>query len=180
MAQTVGQAFKISLAEMKKNSDPFRVKDSDKKHREKAPGNLHQRQLHRADLTAVKPIGAGQYGQVWLADQKTSIDGAKRKVAVKLMRGGASAADKDDFIRESEMTLMLNHPNLVALIAVAVQQKPWLCVLEFLPYGDAKGVVMGLFEKGIKVTEYEKLHLSHQIADGMAYAPPSPSPSPQQ
>ena len=30
--------------------------------------------------------------------------------------------------------LALDHPNLVRMIAVCVQQAPWLCILEYLPY----------------------------------------------
>jgi hypothetical protein len=35
-------------------------------------------------------------------------------------------------LRETEFMLDLDHANLVRLIGVAVQQRPWLCVLEYM------------------------------------------------
>jgi hypothetical protein len=61
------------------------------------------------------------------------------------------------------MTLQLDHPNLVKMYGVAVQQKPWLCVLEFLAYGDLKGVLEGLADKGIKCTTYELVDCCLQV-----------------
>ena len=44
-----------------------------------------------------------------------------------------SAMDvQEEFLRESELMLQFNHVNLVRLIGVAVQQRPWLCVLEYM------------------------------------------------
>ena len=37
-----------------------------------------------------------------------------------------------EFLREAEVMLDLSHDNLVRLIGVAVQQRPWLCVLEYM------------------------------------------------
>ncbi len=37
-----------------------------------------------------------------------------------------------EFLREAEIMLEFNHPNLVQLIGVAVQQRPWLSVLEYM------------------------------------------------
>lgn len=39
---------------------------------------------------------------------------------------------QSEFLREAEIMLHFNHPNLVTLIGVAVQQRPWLCVLEYM------------------------------------------------
>jgi len=48
---------------------PAQVVGVDKLHREKVEGELFRRQIHRADLQAIKPIGAGQFGAVYLANQ---------------------------------------------------------------------------------------------------------------
>ena len=122
-----------------------------------------------AQSQAQKAVGAGQFGQVWLASKQTSVDGGAMMVAVKLQKGSASDDDKLEFLRECEMTFELKHPNLVGLDSVALQQRPWLCVLEFLQYGDLKGILEGLDEKGVNVTEAEKLSFCNQIAGGMAF-----------
>ena len=63
------------------------------------------------------------------------------KRAVKMLRNGASPEDKREFLQEVETMLALDHQNLVSIIGVAVQQAPWLVVLEFMPYGDLRAVL---------------------------------------
>ena len=45
--------------------------------------------------------------------------------------------DRTEFLRESEIMLDLNHPNLLRLVGVAVQQRPWLSVLEYMEVSPA-------------------------------------------
>jgi hypothetical protein len=52
--------------------------------------------------------------------------------AVKLLRGAASAEDRQEFAREAELMLDFDHQNLVRLIGVSMQQRPWLVVLEYM------------------------------------------------
>ncbi len=57
--------------------------------------------------------------------------------AVKMLRSGASVADKAEFIREAETMYAIGaHPNTVAFLGVCVTQRPWLVVLEFCQYGS--------------------------------------------
>jgi hypothetical protein len=37
--------------------------------------------------------------------------------------------------------LLLDHDNLVSMVGVAVQQAPWLVVLEFMQFGDLRAVL---------------------------------------
>lgn len=69
----------------------------------------------------MKQIGAGQFGDVWLAEQKVpqgrgDRGGATIKRAVKLLRNAATKADKDEFLREAEVMLELDHEHLVTII----------------------------------------------------------------
>ena len=66
-----------------------------------APGNLFKRQVHRNDLTPVKVIGAGQFGQVWSAKQNTKT--GEINCAVKMLKDVKSEADRDEFIHEVQM-----------------------------------------------------------------------------
>ena len=90
-------------------------------------GELFVKQLHRRDLEAAKPLGAGQFGQVYLATLK-----GEKKVAVKMLRKTATSSEKDEFIEEAEIMLELEHENLVALVGVCIQQRPWLVVIEYM------------------------------------------------
>ena len=103
--------------------------------------------------------------------------------AVKMLRGAASAEDRVEFLREAELMVDFDHQNLVRLIGVAVQQRPWLVVLEYmrvrarcpvaplmcLQYGDLRGVVRACKERNIKLAYLEQLKFCVQIAAGMAY-----------
>ena len=114
--------------------------------REKAEGALFKKQIHRADLAAEKLLGAGQFGEVYLAFQKVKdkASGAvtEERRAVKMLKGEADKKAKEEFMRECNMMLDIGeHPNVVQMVGVAVQQVPWLCVLEFQPYGDLREVV---------------------------------------
>ena len=75
--------------------NPFRPVD---KTRDQAPGTLFKCQLHRRDIQPDKVIGAGQFGQVYLATYKGTT-----RVAVKTVRLAASDDDKEDFVREAEV-----------------------------------------------------------------------------
>ena len=141
--------------------------------REAAPDALFKMQVHRADLDADKVLGAGEFGEVWLATQLTkSSSGNKITVhrAVKTLKQGAGGADKDEFLREALLSLAIGrHKNCIRLVGVAVQQPPWLCVLEFQKYGDLQDVVKTLSQKKIKLTQAEFLHVFKQIAAGCAH-----------
>ena len=62
-------------------------------------------------------IGAGQFGQVYLATFRDA------RVAVKTVRLAASDDDKEDFVHEAEVMLDLKNEGLVQLLGVAVQQR---------------------------------------------------------
>lgn len=44
-------------------------------------------------------------------------------------------------MQEAEVMVALSDDSLVRMVGVAVQQPPWLVVLEFMPYGDLLRVV---------------------------------------
>lgn len=72
-------------------TNPFAVKPGEP--RERVKSTLFKIQIHRGDLTAVKVVGEGQYGQVYLAKQTIrSANGPTREVtrAVKTLRNGVT------------------------------------------------------------------------------------------
>eukprot|EP00051_Salpingoeca_urceolata_P027509 m.481762 g.481762 ORF g.481762 m.481762 type:complete len:903 (-) comp22323_c0_seq1:103-2811(-) len=165
---TLKKTFELAQSEKQLRGDPFQAVGG----RVPAPKTLFRRQIHRRHLKAMKPIGAGQFGQVYLATQTVNERKPTEKQiyrAVKTLRGQASEADRDEFVHESEVMLRLGHRNLVSLIGVAVQQRPWLMVLEFLQYGDLKHILKGLLSKDMTLTVAEATLYAVQLADGMAY-----------
>ena len=158
----------LEQEEKQRGQNPFSVTDQ---RREPVRGELYTRQIHRHDLQAIKAIGAGQFGEVYLAKQsyKTPQGSHQIERAVKLLRNAASANDKANFLREAETMLMLQHRNLVELVGVAVQQRPWLMVVEYMRYGDLRTVLRTLSEKAIILHPSEKIDWCMQIAAGMRF-----------
>lgn len=167
-------SFYIELAEQTYGQDniasvnPFQAVGP----RQKSSKKLFARQIHRADLKAVKVIGAGQFGEVWLADQairKSNGQVVQARRAIKMLKEGGSDGDREEFIKESETMLEFDHDNVVRIVGVAVQQMPWLAVLEFMQYGDLRGVVKTAGDKGLKLEPGEALYLCYQAACGCGY-----------
>ena len=145
ICDAVCEAFRVAVAEAKARAGnpllPMGVV------REKVEGPLAAVQINRKPLVAIKAIGAGQFGKVYLA----TVDGDEtQQRAIKMLRTGAAAGDRQEFLREAETQLNIGkHPNVVEFIGVAVQQRPWLVVLEFCQYGDLSDVLQELDKRRI-------------------------------
>jgi len=134
-----------------------------------APGNLFKRQIRRGTLKAVKAVGAGQFGEVYLAKMTNAEEGTVIDCAVKMLKDVKSQSDRDEFVHEAEVMLETAHVNVMGMLGVAVQQKPWLMVLDFMRYGDLQALVKAAPPKGIIITHQEMLTLSAGICNGMKY-----------
>ncbi|EGD76512.1 TK/HMTK protein kinase [Salpingoeca rosetta] len=171
ICKTAAFAFKICMEEMQRAEadNPFNATTkSELDISDLFPPHLL---ISRRDIKAIKVLGAGQFGTVWLALQRirkgTKVSQKHR--AVKLLRPGASELDQEDFLAEAITMSKLDHPNLVSLVGVSVNHMPWLVVLEFMRYGDVKNVLVAAREKGIKLTYGEQLNLMLQLTSGMTY-----------
>ncbi|EGD74911.1 TK/HMTK protein kinase [Salpingoeca rosetta] len=161
ISTTIGKAFAKAKEEQDQRAgNPFAPTSTE---REAVQGPLFKYQIHRKDLVADKPIGAGQFGQVYRAKYK------HQKVAVKTVRQSASAQDKDEFMDEAVVMVELSNPNLVGILGVSLQQKPWLCVIEYMEYGDLRDVLQTCEEKKFPLRESEQIHFAKQIASGLAF-----------
>lgn len=171
IATSFGEAFKAFAEEVKKTGgNPFAPVGE----RVAPPDHLISRQVHRVDLRPVKAIGAGQFGQVYLAEQAVGNGagdngGNTTRRAVKMLRGGASESDREEFLREAQTMFDLVHPQLVSIVGIVIQQKPWLMVLEYLRYGDLRNVLKAAVAKNITLTLWEQLKLCLGVASGMAF-----------
>lgn len=167
ICQSIGLAFEASMKEQKEaNLNPF---DPISEKRDPPTASLEHKQISRRTLTSIKALGAGQFGQVYLANISRGAGYEPIKCAVKLLRAGSNDDDKMEFLRELESMVHIEHPNCCRLLGVAVQQQPQLCVIEFMQYGDLKGVLSAISERNLKLNEKEFLHSSLQIAMGMEY-----------
>eukprot|EP00730_Choanoeca_flexa_P002805 TRINITY_DN11181_c0_g1_i3.p2 TRINITY_DN11181_c0_g1~~TRINITY_DN11181_c0_g1_i3.p2 ORF type:complete len:106 (+),score=22.78 TRINITY_DN11181_c0_g1_i3:176-493(+) len=67
--------------------------------------------------------------------------GEDDSVAVKMLRTESSDADATEFRYECEVMAQLSHPNILNLVGVCFEHRPWLCVLEIMNYGDMRKVL---------------------------------------
>eukprot|EP00051_Salpingoeca_urceolata_P006614 m.87444 g.87444 ORF g.87444 m.87444 type:complete len:684 (-) comp14909_c0_seq2:142-2193(-) len=167
--QVICSKMKEAAAQHKKDNEarsnnPFMPFSS---HGDAVTEPLASKQIPRKSLKYVKPLGTGQFGEVALAEQATD-DGTVMR-AVKTLRGGATQADKTSFLREFELMVGLEHPNLVNLVGVCATQRPWLAVLELVQYGDLLDVIKACDEHKVELSLDEKLTFSIGIARGLEY-----------
>ena len=95
--------------------------------------------------------------------------GKVEKVAVKLMRVKASNSDREEFLSEAELMLLLDHPMVVKVIGVCFSRKPWLLVVEFMPFKDLGFLLLQCVKHKLKLRMHEMLNYAAQISEAMTY-----------
>ncbi|EGD76610.1 TK/HMTK protein kinase [Salpingoeca rosetta] len=169
ICNTVKEAFKVAKEDVKaREGNPFMPMSS---LTEPVKGALAECQVPRRSLNAIRPLGAGQFGEVFLALEATDggdgQEGVKR--AVKMLRGAATTADKAEFMGEAAVMNIMRHQNIVALAGICAQHRPWLVVLEFCPHGDLHGALRALRERRLALSIGEQLRIAENIAAGLEF-----------
>ncbi|EDQ85288.1 uncharacterized protein MONBRDRAFT_34315 [Monosiga brevicollis MX1] len=152
----------------RKADDPF-FPDTINMAPEPVTGLLGAAQVPRDDLSALKVLGAGQFGTVYMATLAQDDADEDQTVAVKMLRTESSNADADEFRYECEVMVQLQHTNVVKLVGVCFEHRPWLCVLEIMPYGDLRKVLQTCASKNLHLTLVERLNFIKQTLAGMEY-----------
>ncbi|XP_037668327.1 tyrosine-protein kinase HCK isoform X2 [Choloepus didactylus] len=116
-------------------------------------------EIPRESLKLDKKLGAGQFGEVWMATYNKHT-----KVAVKTMKPGSMSVEA--FLAEANIMKTLQHDKLVKLHAV-VTKEPIYIITEFM----AKGSLLDFLksEEGSKQPLPKLIDFSAQIAEGMAF-----------
>eukprot|EP00056_Hartaetosiga_gracilis_P019985 m.16930 g.16930 ORF g.16930 m.16930 type:complete len:432 (+) comp8084_c0_seq1:1949-3244(+) len=167
LCEKVKEASKVAKEDVKKRAgNPFIPMSSLS---EQIKGPLSECQIPRRELRPRKPLGAGQFGEVYLAER--SENDTTVLCAVKMLRGVATAADKKEFLDEA---LVMNdigngNDNIVVFHGVCAQQRPWLAILEFCNQGDLLGVLKNLKTSGRTLGVYEQCRIAKNIANGLSF-----------
>eukprot|EP00040_Diaphanoeca_grandis_P023333 m.126858 g.126858 ORF g.126858 m.126858 type:complete len:737 (-) comp29223_c0_seq5:133-2343(-) len=122
----------------------------------------------RSQISPIHPIGAGQFGLVFLANANFN-NAEEQQVAVKVLRPGPSVSTMGDFLREAENLNKMDHPNIVKLLGVCLKAKPWLILEEFVVFGDLDTVLKACEEKDVDLTEVELMLMIRHIVCGATY-----------
>ncbi|CAB3403106.1 unnamed protein product [Caenorhabditis bovis] len=118
--------------------------------------------INHDSIVAVKKLGEGAFGEVFLAECDSG--GSKQEVAVKTMRAEASREARLRFMKEARLMRKYQHKHVVKLLGVAIHEHPLMIVMEYCPNGS----LLAHLKKN-KVAALEKLRFTTEAADGIAY-----------
>nr|XP_053654657.1 ALK tyrosine kinase receptor-like [Cherax quadricarinatus] len=97
------------------------------------------REIPRENLTLVKALGQGAFGEVYQGYLKNYAgDSVEMPVAVKTLPEMSSNQAEMDFLMEALIMSKFAHPNIVHFIGVCFNKLPRFIVLELLSGGDLK------------------------------------------
>ena len=140
---------------------------------EATPKALEHLSRDRAKLTAHNVIAAGEFGEVFAATEMVKAKGGKEvaaKRAVKTLKGIADSSEKGYFTRECMLMVAIGkHKNICRMTGIAMQQAPWLRIIEYAAYGDMKALMANLLQKGQPLEPCEYINMMVQCVSGGAY-----------
>ncbi|XP_026868950.1 tyrosine-protein kinase Lyn-like isoform X2 [Electrophorus electricus] len=117
-------------------------------------------EIAKETLRMVKRLGAGQFGEVWMAMYNNTT-----KVAVKTLKPGTMTVAA--FLQEANLMKTLQHDRLVRLFAVVTKTAPIYIITEFMSNGSLLDFLKS--PPGRKILLPKLIDFAAQIAEGMAY-----------
>ncbi|KAM6948163.1 tyrosine-protein kinase Lyn [Aplochiton taeniatus] len=117
-------------------------------------------EISKESIKMVKKLGAGQFGEVWMAYYNNTT-----KVAVKTLKQGTMSSEA--FLEEANLMKTLQHDRLVRLYAVVTKTEPIYIITEYMANGSLLDFLKSA--AGAKVLLPKLIDFSAQIAEGMAY-----------
>ncbi|CAN2389892.1 Tyrosine-protein kinase HCK [Pristimantis euphronides] len=115
-------------------------------------------EVPRESLKLEKKLGAGQFGDVWLATYN-----GHTQVAVKTMKPGTMSPEA--FLEEANLMKTLQHERLVRLNAVVTLEEPIFIITEFMEKGSLLDFLKS--QEGNCLLLPQLIDFSAQIAEGM-------------
>ncbi|KAJ8360922.1 hypothetical protein SKAU_G00174470 [Synaphobranchus kaupii] len=117
-------------------------------------------EIPRESLKLEKKLGAGQFGEVWMATYNKHT-----KVAVKTMKPGTMSVEA--FLDEANLMKSLQHDKLVRLNAVVTKEEPIYIITEYMEKGSLLDFLKT--DEGNRLQLPKLIDFSAQIAEGMAF-----------
>ena len=121
------------------NMNPSYIKQADINISELTEG-VDLPKFPRNNIVYISDLGQGNFGVVIKAEAKKIIPGVESStVAIKVLKEGANDQTKKDFFREAALMHEFNHPNILKLLGVCIEQEPFCMLFEYMEFGDLNG-----------------------------------------
>lgn len=120
-----------------------------------------QYEIPRSQITLMKKLGAGNFGEVWKGTWQGRVE-----VAVKTLKPNTMSPEA--FLQEAEIMKKFSHPHLVAMYAVCTDQEPFYIITEFM----INGALLDFLRKDeskMKLSFDSLISIAAQVASGMAH-----------
>ncbi|EQC42043.1 TKL protein kinase [Saprolegnia diclina VS20] len=126
-----------------------------------AMGDLDMHRVDIGDITIMRTLAQGAYGEVLLGRYQGAVVAIKRLLPTTQTRD-----DVEKFIREAQLVARLDSTYIAAFVGVAwTKPQELLLMTEFLPRGDLRS----LLEADANLPWPAKLRIAHDIAEGLVY-----------
>lgn len=147
----------------------------------KSKSNYDKIAVSRSNLKELKPLGRGEFGEVY--STKYQVDGDKESlVMVKSLINTKDEIALQEFKRHLDLLHKLNHENVVKLIGLCREEEPDYMILEYTDWGDLKQFLIASRKDNTSSPTHESkpprapqlsvaqiLSLSNQAAKGLKH-----------
>jgi serine/threonine protein kinase len=134
---------------------------------------MKPREIRRKDLTLVKVIGSGAFGEVYKAqlDELFTRSTPEYTVAAKTVLDAKSSpeASNEMLAEAGVMAAVGSHPNLVSLIGVITRGDPLVLILQFCAQGELLGMLKKAAAEGEPIALMDKMQMAREVAQGMSH-----------
>jgi serine/threonine protein kinase len=132
---------------------------------------MKPREIRRKDLTLVKVIGSGAFGEVYKAqlDESFTRSTPEYTVAAKTVLDAKTSpeATREMLAEAGVMAAVGSHPNLVSLIGVITRGDPLVLILQFCSEGELLSKLKKAAAEGEPISLTDKMQMAREVAQGM-------------
>ena len=133
---------------------------------ESAMATFASLQVPTSSMHVGKLLGEGEFGQVMLGTV-LKPGGNVIEVAIKTIKESGVTEVREQFLAEAKLLSALNHPNIVAVVAVHISDVESYLALEFMAGGDLANFLRKADQAS--VSETDLLNVLVQLSGAMAY-----------
>ena len=97
---------------------------------------LNYLSTHCNNIVYIGDLSQGKFGVVIKAEAKNITDLESTTVAVKVRKEWTNDRTKKKFFHEAALMHKFNHPNILKLLGVCIEEEPFCMLFEYMDCGD--------------------------------------------